>query len=227
MTRVGVFMLLVAISPGCVALFSGNLFGGNRGPVPLRPASVVRIQSGRATGSGCLLYSEHAAGAYVLTAAHLLLAPDRVLCRFSSRSDGLSWRSARVLRIESRRDLALLWVPRAVPGDIFRVAWAGSNPGRDVAVYLFVAHEAGAPRRISARAVAPGRLIADEPLAPGMSGAGVFREGRLAGVLFGQPRRGGATAAREGRYTGVDEIRAFLEAGFGFVIEGTPPAETR
>jgi hypothetical protein len=222
MLRAGWFLVLIAVLGGCATLFSRDLE-----PVSLATESAVRIRSGRAIGSGCLLYAERSAGAYVLTAAHLLHAPDEVLCRFRIGPGETTWRAARVLRTAPRRDLALLWLPRAIRGGVFRADWSGRAPSREDRVVLLAASESGSPERIRARVTAPGRLLAERPLAPGMSGAGVFRDGRLAGLLFGQPLNGGEAVEREGRFTDLDGIRGFLEVGFGFVIAGVPPDEPR
>jgi len=189
--------------------------------------AAVRVHSGKMMGSGALALADPRVGSYVLTAAHLLDRPDRVLVGCNRTGGGMAWHTGRVLRLDPRIDLALIWLPECVLPRPARLAWirAPLRPGESVTV-LVAAPEPG-PRAVAARVFAPGGLEASHPLAQGMSGGGVFHNGFLAGVLYGQERPGGPDAESRGRFLPIETVCRFLDPEFRFLSDGGVPAEPR
>jgi hypothetical protein len=165
-------------------------------------------------------------GSYVLTAAHLLEEPERVLVALYPGSGSVVWHSARALKIDRRVDLALLWRPDAIFERPFRPAWSSREPGSDLSADLLVAAPGSGPETIGARVSRPGELIAARRLEAGMSGAGLFLSGELAGLLYGH-RAGGSGADQDGRFVRLEAIRRFLEPQFDFLATGGRPVEPR
>ncbi|MBN2490236.1 MAG: trypsin-like peptidase domain-containing protein [Planctomycetes bacterium] len=194
------------------------------GPVPPPSWALARVNCGRIQGSGCLVFSDPRFGSYVLTAAHLVEEPPRVLAALASQSGAVVWGPARVLRIDRQADLALLWRPDAVAARPRRLTWAARCPPSGAAVELLVAVPEAEEQIVRARVTDPGVVITEAPLAAGMSGAGLFCRGDLAGILYGH-RASGSGAVRDGRYVRVEAVRRFLEPPLAFLATGGLPAE--
>lgn len=214
---------LVLVSVG-IALLASACAGTRRGAAPSRSlalASAVRVQSDNVVGSGCLIHASPRDGAFVLTAAHVLRDPHRVLVnRFLSRDP---WRSAEVVVVDANLDLALLWIAESGPAPR-RVAWADAPPPDGAVLELVAAGRSDRPEVIEGRAVGPGKVAPSRVLAEGMSGAGVFHDGYLTGILYGLRVSPGPA---EGRYVSLGDLAGFLGPRFAFLRTGGRPPDVR
>jgi S1-C subfamily serine protease len=180
-------LLVAAIGPGCADSASPE-------PPAPRVVSVLGTGSERATGFAV-------APGRVVTAAHAVAAgaPVRV------SAPGGAVRSARVLALDRRADLALLAVPR-LRGAGLETATTGSEDRVDVVVVRdgrVVTIATSVRRSIDARVSAPGAgralrrpaLELEARVMSGDSGAPVLTaDGELAGVLFARSRNRPDTA---------------------------------
>jgi len=225
MARAALPILLV----GTISFLGGCTSLLRRGEAirPLPFESAVRVQSGRMLGSGALALANPRIGSFVLTAAHLLDRPSQVLVGCDPPDGGPAWHTGRVLRVDPKVDLALIWLPECVLSPPARLRWARSPPGQGDPVAVLVAAPERGSQVVTARVVERGCLESTRPFAQGMSGSGVFHNGFFAGLLYGHERDGGPAAARRGRFLPVASVRRFLGSGFRFLSEGGVPAEPR